>query len=223
MLFCNFLGISFHKKLLSFRFWCYYHMFACVCTQSQHLQLHDLLICVPYGLLCAMWDGSRSRGGRGEGGMVWDSRLGVIEGDSRWGCVQWALGTPRAPCPPLSHHVLLHPGSPSTTTGQLSHSRAEQRAALMYPELMFNECSVFRQVHVKSENGFIVLLLRGMCAFVCVLACTFVLCRSEYECVCVCVCQTSVYKSLRCPGQVYLLMYSCSECTSTDLQTHFVS
>ena len=42
-------------------------------------------------------------------------------------------------------------------------------------------------------------------------------------CVCACVCQTGVYKSLLCPRQVYLLMYSCSECKSTDLQTDIVS
>ena len=91
----------------------------------------------------------------------------------------------------------------------------------MYPELMFNERSIFRRVHAKPENGFIVFLSRRMC----VEACTFVLCGSKcvYVCVCVCVCQASVYKSMRCPGQVYLLMYSCSECTSTDLQTDIVS
>lgn len=38
----------------------------------------------------------------------------------------------------------------------------------MYPELMFNEHSIFKQVHAKSENGFIVLLLRGMCVCMCV-------------------------------------------------------
>lgn len=37
----------------------------------------------------------------------------------------------------------------------------------MYPELMFNEHSIFKQIHAKSENGFIVLLLRGMCVCVC--------------------------------------------------------
>lgn len=94
----------------------------------------------------------------------------------------------------------------------------QQRGALMYPELMFNERSIFRQPHAKPENGFIVFLLRKMCVCVCKRqACTFVLCRSK------CVCQPGVYKSLLCPRQVYLLMYSCSECKSTDLQTEVVS
>lgn len=74
----------------------------------------------------------------------------------------------------------------------------EQRTALMYPELMFNESSIFRQVHAKRENGF-VLFWNGMRR-----AC--VLCVGE------CLkCQICVYKSLQCPEQEYLLIYSCSE------------
>lgn len=87
---------------------------------------------------------------------------------------------------------------------------------------MFNERSVFRQLHAESENGFIVLLLRDVCVRVCVGGMRVHLYFAE-ESVCVCVCQTGVYKSRLGPWQVYLLMYSCSESKSTDLQTDIVS
>ena len=142
--------------------------------------------CVPCGTEAAAEGGGEVR----EGGMVCENQgLGVTEGDSRWGCVQWALGTPRAPCPLLSHYVLLHPGGPSTTTGQPSHSRAHRHRAqaLMYPELMFNECSIFRRVHAKPENGFIVFLLRRRLVHL------YFAEASVCMCVCVCVCVRPVF------------------------------
>lgn len=101
--------------------------------------------------------------------------------------------------------------TPRPAAQQQGSRHTQQSGALMYPELMFNESSIFRQVHARSENGFIVLLLRAVCV------------RLHFVKACACVCQTSVYKSLRCRRQVYVLMYSCSECTSTDLQTDIVS
>lgn len=63
--------------------------------------------------------------------------------------------SPRDATCSLSSSVTPRPAAPR----RHKHSKdVEQRTALMYPELMFNESSIFRQVHAKTENGFIVLL-----------------------------------------------------------------
>lgn len=66
---------------------------------------------------------------------------------------------------------------------------------LMYPKLMFNEYAIFRLVHAKSENGFIVLLLKGACVCVCREACSVVLTRSK------CVCQSVFTSVCRVPDK----------------------
>lgn len=53
--------------------------------------------------------------------------------------------------------------TPRPAAQQQGSRHTQQSGALMYPELMFNESSIFRQVHARSENGFIVLLLRAVC------------------------------------------------------------
>lgn len=95
-------------------------------------------------------------------------------------------------------------GHVHTPRQPVHNNGTEQHTAALMLTLMFNECSIFTQVHAKSENGFIVLLLR---------ACVFV---HLYIVECN-VCQTGVYKGLQCPRQVYALIYSCSECTNTPL------
>lgn len=63
----------------------------------------------------------------------------------------------------LSSSVTPRPAAPrqQRSGGRPSHSGVKRSAALMYPELMFNESCIFRQVHAgkkNPENGFIVLL-----------------------------------------------------------------
>ena len=76
----------------------------------------------------------------------------------------WSMSPRDATCL-LSSCVTPCPAAPRR------HKRSrdvEQRTSLMYPELMFNESSIFRQVHAKTENGFVVLLWKVVCVCVCV-------------------------------------------------------
>lgn len=126
----------------------------------------------PHGLHVGQSQRTVRRGrGRGVETQGWKGGCGGTEGNSRWCCVQWALGTPRACCPPMSHHVLLHPGS-SGAAGRPSHSGVKRSTALMYPELMFNESCIFRQVRAGGKKTLKMALL---CCF-------------EGGCVCVCAC-----------------------------------
>lgn len=65
----------------------------------------------------------------------------------------------------LSSSVTARPAAPGWAADRPggSGARAEPSAALMYPQLMFNESCIFRQVQAgiekkQPENGFIVLL-----------------------------------------------------------------
>lgn len=112
----------------------------------------------------------------------WCVRLkgGGERGQQSMGC---SMSPGDATCS-LSSSVTPRPAAPRQPEHNNRTAVIQQRRALMYPELMFNERSIFRQLLAKSENGFIVLLLKGGCVRVCRgQTCTFVLCRSE--CVCV--------------------------------------
>lgn len=140
---------------------------------------------LPYCLLCTTWDRGRGRWGRGERGMMWHPRVGGVMFQEPWGCHVFPI-------------LLYHTTSWCTQTARAQQARrhkAEQTTALMYPKLMFNEYAIFRLVHAKSENGFIVLLLKGACVCVCREACSVVLTRSK------CVCQSVFTSVCRVPDK----------------------
>lgn len=108
-----------------------------------------------------MWDGGRSRGWRGEGG-----DRGETQG---WG---WQRATVNGVVfnEPWGRHVLAvllcHSVSCCTqAAAQQKDGRhtAERSSALMYPRLMFNESSIFRQVHAKKKNNNLKMAL--LCCF----------------------------------------------------------
>lgn len=90
--------------------------------------------------------------------MVCETRWGWVGGGDRGSMVLCSMSPGDATCS-LSSSVTPCPAAPRQHRRSTRMAVTQRsQATLMYPELMFNESSIFRQVRAKTENGFIVLL-----------------------------------------------------------------